>query len=103
MCTVVTQDDLQTIHHEMGHIQYFMLYSGQKSVFRKGANSGFHEAVGDTIALSVMTPEHLKKINLLEQDVKQTKGQYFYINNNSLLLTSDIFKNIFPIVSKIYF
>ena len=79
MCRAVTQDDLTAIHHEMGHIQYFMSYRKQNPIFRGGANAAFHEAVGDTIALSVMTPDHLKKVNLLEQDVKQTKGQYFYI------------------------
>ncbi|KAK7092762.1 uncharacterized protein [Littorina saxatilis] len=66
MCTSVNQEDLITIHHEMGHIQYFMQYRRQPQVFRDGANPGFHEAVGDTIALSVSTPGHLRKIGLLD-------------------------------------
>lgn len=50
----------------MGHIQYFQQYRSQPFSFREGANPGFHEAVGDTIALSVVTPKHLKKIDLLK-------------------------------------
>ena len=65
MCATVKQDDLQTIHHEMGHIEYFMAYKGQPAIYRKGANSAFHEAVGDTLALSVMTPSHLHNLGLL--------------------------------------
>src|SRR5208282_2410179 len=52
-------------HHELGHNFYQRAYSGQPFSFRNSANDGFHEAVGDTIALSV-TPEYLKKIGLLE-------------------------------------
>ncbi|GAB1609324.1 angiotensin-converting enzyme-like [Argonauta hians] len=65
MCTEITMEDLTTIHHEMGHIQYFQQYADQPIYFRDGANPGFHEAVGDTLALSVSTPKHLKKIGLL--------------------------------------
>jgi len=69
MCTRVNLEDLKTIHHEMGHIQYFQQYKNQPYVFRSGANSGFHEAVGDTLALSVSTAEHLMKIGLLDPEV----------------------------------
>lgn len=65
MCTSVNFEDFITIHHEMGHIQYFILYKNQPIQFRNGANPGFHEAVGDTIALSVSSPKHLEKIGLL--------------------------------------
>lgn len=65
MCTKVNFQDFITIHHEMGHIQYYILYKNQSIVFREGANPGFHEAVGDTMALSVSTPKHLKRIGLL--------------------------------------
>lgn len=67
MCTRVNQEDFITIHHEMGHIQYFILYKDQPITFRAGANPGFHEAVGDTIALSVSTPKHLKQIGLIKE------------------------------------
>ena len=59
-------EDLVTIHHEMGHIEYFMQYKDQPVVFRDGANPGFHEAIGDLMALSVSTPKHLHKIGLLK-------------------------------------
>ncbi|KAJ8943308.1 hypothetical protein NQ318_004749 [Aromia moschata] len=66
MCTQVDFEDFITIHHEMGHIQYYMQYKKQPYPFRDGANPGFHEAIGDTIALSVATPKHLQKIDLLK-------------------------------------
>jgi peptidyl-dipeptidase A len=66
-CTRVNMDDFHTVHHELGHIQYFMQYKHQPVIYRDGANPGFHEAVGDTIGLSI-TPEHLKKVGLLGKD-----------------------------------
>ncbi|XP_021164899.2 angiotensin-converting enzyme [Fundulus heteroclitus] len=65
-CTTVTMDDLFTVHHEMGHIQYFLQYKDQPVGYRSGANPGFHEAIGDVMSLSVSTPKHLHEINLLE-------------------------------------
>ncbi|XP_043950381.1 angiotensin-converting enzyme [Drosophila biarmipes] len=69
-CTLVLQDQLFTIHHELGHIQYFLQYQHQPFVYRNGANPGFHEAVGDVLALSVSTPKHLEKIGLLKDYVR---------------------------------
>lgn len=66
MCTKIDQEDFTVVHHEMGHIMYYLLYKDQPFLFRSGANPGFHEAVGDTIALSVSTPKHLRTINLLD-------------------------------------
>ncbi|XP_054156845.1 angiotensin-converting enzyme-like [Oppia nitens] len=66
MCTDITMYDLVTVHHEMGHIQYFMNYRDQPGIYREGGNPGFHEAIGDMIALSVSTPKHLAKIKLLK-------------------------------------
>lgn len=60
-------DDLITVHHEMGHVQYFLQYKDQPISFRDGANPGFHEAIGDVLALSVSTPKHLHTIGLLEK------------------------------------
>lgn len=59
-------DDLITVHHEMGHVQYFLQYKDQPVSFREGANPGFHEAIGDVLALSVSTPKHLQSIGLLD-------------------------------------
>jgi peptidyl-dipeptidase A len=66
MCTKINMEDFIVVHHEMGHIMYYILYKGQPLIYRTGANPGFHEAVGDTIALSVSTPKHLQKVGLLE-------------------------------------
>ncbi|BES96670.1 Angiotensin-converting enzyme [Nesidiocoris tenuis] len=64
MCTEVNEEELGVMHHEMGHIEYFLQYKGQPHVYREGANSGFHEAIGDTIALNVVTDKHMSKIGL---------------------------------------
>jgi peptidyl-dipeptidase A len=65
MCIEQKSDDFTTIHHELGHNFYQRAYDTQPPLFRNSANDGFHEAIGDTIALSV-TPEYLKQIGLLE-------------------------------------
>jgi peptidyl-dipeptidase A len=64
-CIEITAEDFSTIHHELGHNFYQRAYDQQPFLFRDSANDGFHEAIGDTIALSV-TPEYLQKIGLLE-------------------------------------
>ncbi|XP_066299955.1 angiotensin-converting enzyme-like [Branchiostoma lanceolatum] len=66
MCSNVSMQDLVTIHHEMGHIEYYLQYKHQPVPFRRGGNPGFHEAVGDLLALSVSTPTHLQTIGLLD-------------------------------------
>jgi peptidyl-dipeptidase A len=65
MCIKVNAEDFKTIHHELGHNYYQRAYSDKSLLHRSSANDGFHEAVGDTIALSI-TPEYLQKIGLLE-------------------------------------
>ncbi|XP_026677701.1 vacuolar protein sorting-associated protein 13 [Diaphorina citri] len=70
LCALVGEDDLTTIHHEMGHIEYDMMYSQQLPFYQTSPNPGFHEAVGDTIVLSVKTHKHLKRIGLLKEDFK---------------------------------
>eukprot|EP00057_Strongylocentrotus_purpuratus_P002482 XP_003724613.1 PREDICTED: angiotensin-converting enzyme isoform X4 [Strongylocentrotus purpuratus] len=66
-CTDITMDDFITVHHEMGHVEYYLQYKDQPVSYRDGANPGFHEAVGDVLALSVSTPAHLYEIGLLEE------------------------------------
>ena len=66
MCIQPTAEDFSTIHHELGHNFYQRAYNTKPYLFRDSANDGFHEAVGDTIALSV-TPEYLVKIGLLDK------------------------------------
>ena len=64
MCIEIKDEDFVTIHHELGHNFYQLAYKNQPPLFQDSANDGFHEAVGDTIALSV-TPEYLKEVGLL--------------------------------------
>jgi peptidyl-dipeptidase A len=66
MCIEPTEEELTTIYHELGHIYYYLAYKDQPPLFQGGAHDGFHEAIGDTIVLS-MTPEYLASIGLLER------------------------------------
>ena len=65
MCMQIREEDFRVIHHELGHNFYQRAYKTQPPLFQSSANDGFHEAVGDTIALSV-TPEYLKQIGLID-------------------------------------
>ena len=64
MCIDITAEDFSTIHHELGHNFYQRAYKSQPYLFRDSANDGFHEAIGDTIALSI-TPEYLVKLGFI--------------------------------------
>ncbi|MBB5705281.1 M2 family metallopeptidase [Sphingopyxis panaciterrulae] len=66
MCTKVNADDFITIHHELGHNYYQRAYNKQPYLYLNGANDGFHEAIGDFIALSI-TPQYLVDIGLLDK------------------------------------
>ncbi|XP_064087199.1 angiotensin-converting enzyme-like [Macrobrachium nipponense] len=83
-CTDVTMNDLITVHHEMGHVEYFLQYKHLPMVFRTGANPGFHEAVGDVLALSVATPKHLQKIGLLEKVEDDPESEINFLLNMAL-------------------
>lgn len=109
MCTEVNMNYFQTIHHEMGHIEYFMAYRHRPTVYREGANGGFHEAIGDTIALSVRSRKHLQTLGLLEDanvSEEEKKSSYFFLDlyvkfrklyelNVSLKITIIIFLDLF--------
>ena len=66
MCIQINEEDFTTVHHELGHNYYQMAYSKQPFLYRDSANDGFHEAIGDTMALSV-TPPYLKQIGLIDR------------------------------------
>ncbi|MBZ5637578.1 MAG: M2 family metallopeptidase [Acidobacteriia bacterium] len=66
MCIQVTGEDFTTIHHELGHNFYQRAYDKQPPLFASGAHDGFHEAIGDAIALSI-TPDYLVKVGLLDK------------------------------------
>jgi peptidyl-dipeptidase A len=65
MCIQVNADDFNTVHHELGHNFYQLAYRQQPFLFMNSANEAFHEAIGDTVALSI-TPEYLKQIGLVD-------------------------------------
>jgi len=64
MCINPSEEDLFTVYHELGHVYYYLSYSTLPYLFRDGAHDGFHEAIGDTVNLSV-TPAYLAKIGLI--------------------------------------
>jgi peptidyl-dipeptidase A len=74
MCTRVNADDFVTVHHELGHNYYQRAYNRQPFLYLDSANDGFHEAIGDMVALSV-TPEYLVQIGLLRENQLPTAEQ----------------------------
>jgi peptidyl-dipeptidase A len=65
-CLQIRDVDFVTVHHELGHNFYQRAYKNQPFLFQNGANDGFHEAIGDAIALAI-TPDYLHKVGLLEK------------------------------------
>jgi len=82
MCIQVRGEDFRTIHHELGHNFYQLAYRRQPYLFQSSANDGFHEAVGDTIALSI-TPAYLQKVGLLE-DLPSGEGDLGLLMHKAL-------------------
>ena len=72
MCTKINGEDFSTVHHELGHNFYQRAYKDQPVFYKDGANDGFHEAIGDMIALSI-TPDYFVQIGLL--DAKDVPGE----------------------------
>jgi peptidyl-dipeptidase A len=79
MCIQPTAEDFSTVHHELGHNFYQRAYNTKPGLFRDSANDGFHEAVGDTIALSI-TPEYLVKIGFLDKAPDPSKDIGLLLN-----------------------
>lgn len=79
LCMELTMEYLISTHHEMGHVQYYMQYANQPYIFRTGANPGFHEAIGDVMALSVYTPSHLKSVKLLKEEISDKEGDINFL------------------------
>jgi peptidyl-dipeptidase A len=82
VCLHPTAEDFLTVHHELGHNFYQRAYQDQPALFQNSANDGFHEAVGDTIALSI-TPDYLKRIGLIES-VPPPSDDTKYLLDNAL-------------------
>jgi peptidyl-dipeptidase A len=83
MCIEPNEEDLITIHHELGHDYYFNAYHELPILYQDGANDGFHEGIGDTLALSV-TPEYLVKIGLLEKAPANDKAELNVLMHRAL-------------------
>jgi peptidyl-dipeptidase A len=81
MCINPTEEDFTVVHHELGHNYYQMAYSVQPFLYRDSANDAFHEAIGDTIALSV-TPAYLKQINLIDKVPDQSADIGFLLQRS---------------------
>ncbi|MCP3099503.1 M2 family metallopeptidase [Myxococcus sp. K15C18031901] len=73
MCIKPTEEDLITIHHELGHNYYYTYYYNLPVLYQAGANDGFHEAIGDALTLSI-TPSYLQQIGLLKEVAKNDKN-----------------------------
>jgi len=65
-CIVASEEELATIHHELGHVYYYLAYKNLPTLYQSGAHDGFHEGIGDAISLS-LTPAHLHKIGLAKR------------------------------------
>ncbi|KAM9003003.1 angiotensin-converting enzyme-like [Sarcophilus harrisii] len=83
-CTEVNMEDLLSVFHEMGHIQYFMQYKDLPVVLREGANPGFHEAMGDVVALSVSTPSYLHNSELLITQIEDYESEINFLMSIAL-------------------
>jgi len=79
MCVQINEEDFSVVHHELGHNYYQMAYSGKPFLFRESANDAFHEAIGDTIALSV-TPPYLKQLGLIDKVPDERADMGFLLN-----------------------
>jgi peptidyl-dipeptidase A len=79
MCVQINEEDFSVVHHELGHNYYQMAYAGKPFLFRESANDAFHEAIGDTIALSV-TPPYLKQLGLIDKVPEPTADIGFLLN-----------------------
>src|SRR5215203_4300896 len=82
MCIQINEEDFSVVHHELGHNYYQMAYSAKPLLFRESANDAFHEAIGDTVALSV-TPPYLKQLGLIDQ-VPDPKADIGFLLNRAL-------------------
>ncbi|MGH9424788.1 MAG: M2 family metallopeptidase [Terriglobia bacterium] len=81
MCIQIREEDFTVVHHELGHNYYQMAYAGQPFLYRDSANDAFHEAIGDSIALSV-TPPYLKQIGLIDKVPDQSADIGFLLQRS---------------------
>ncbi|KAM3956118.1 angiotensin-converting enzyme [Aphomia sociella] len=87
-CSGTTMDDFYVLHHELGHIQYYMAYQDQPGLFRQ-ANTALHETIGDTIMQGVLTPQHLHRLGLVNDSILYTNKDQNLITNNNISYQND--------------
>lgn len=83
MCIKIDEDNFRTIHHELGHIYYYLAYKDKPILFQGSANDGFHEALGDTVQLSI-TRKYLQDIKLLSSSTKPKDADVHYLMQMAL-------------------
>jgi len=83
-------EDLNTIHHELGHIQYQQQYKTLPQVYRDGANDGFHEAIGELMAMAGATPSHLYSIGLMKDLVQDEELDMNFLMSQALITISTL-------------
>ncbi len=84
MCIKQTYDELRVIYHELGHNYYQAAYKDQNPLFQGSAHSGFHEAIGDTVTLS-MTPQYLQEVGLISSAAESEKA----VINRQMMMALD--------------
>ncbi|XP_014245652.1 angiotensin-converting enzyme-like [Cimex lectularius] len=73
LCAQIRWEDFYVVHHEMGHIEYFMSYKDLPTIFRDGANSAMQEAIGDTVMLAVESPTNLVRMGIIPNLTEEIK------------------------------
>lgn len=84
MCGEVKEQSFLEAVHEMGHIQYYMAYHKLPMIYRNGANSAFHEAIGETMVYVVQSPECLRLLNIMKSS-EISRGEYFLFLHSHVL------------------
>jgi peptidyl-dipeptidase A len=83
MCIELDEENFRTVHHELGHDYYYWYYRDLSPLLQGGANDGFHEGIGDSIALSI-TPAYLKKVGLLDQVTESPADDVAFLLRDAL-------------------
>ena len=69
MSIVPNRDMYETVHHELGHIYYFMAYTNPNvpPLLREGANRAYHEGIGSLMGLAAMQKPFLAGLELIPE------------------------------------
>ena len=92
MCADVNMDDFLTVHHELGHVQYFNQYRELPIAFRLPPCPAFGEAIGDVVAISAFTPRHLYDIGILDELIEDDGKERVSNSTLPLLLLKELIK-----------